>query len=518
MEYVLEAINITKKFPGVLANDNVCLNVKPGEILGLIGENGAGKSTFLKVLNGIYPAGTYTGTLKLEGKEIAPTSPYDAMQLGIGYVPQEINVLKYFSVAENIYMFDSTMQRDLPEEQRKKKLFANFKAMYAATEKLLEENHIHLNPRADVRKLSIGQQQMLMIARALAQDPKVLILDEPTTSLSETDVADLFEVVHHLKSKGTGIIFVTHKLAEIMELTDRVTILRDGKYINTFEKADYDTGKIIHDMIGRDIGNMYPERHNAIGEEVLRVENITIEHPYVANRNLVEGVSFSVRAGEVLGLSGLVGAGRSEVCMGIYGMLGLKAGDVYIDGKKVTIKNSSDAVKNGIGFVSEDRKKYGLNFVWDVKYNIAISNLNALSTGAIVNSGKIADRAKKYYDDLHIKANSINTKVATLSGGNQQKVVIARTLNSEPKIIILDEPTKGIDVGSKNEIYNIVNQLAAQGAAVVMISSELPELIGMSDRVVVMAEGRKVGELEGEEISDTRIMEMATTTFKNVKA
>ena len=255
MDYVLEAINITKRFPGVLANDNVCLNVLPGEVLGLIGENGAGKSTILKVLNGIYPHGTYTGTLKLNGNEIKPTSPFDATHMGIGYVPQEINVLKYFSVAENIYMSDLQLQR-IKGENNGSKCFVDFKTMYRATEELLKKNHINLDPHADVRKLSIGQQQMLMIARALATDPKVLILDEPTTSLSNSDVEQLFTVVRKLKEKGVSIIFVTHKLAEIMELTDRVTILRDGKNISTFERKDYDTAKIIHDMIGRDLQNM----------------------------------------------------------------------------------------------------------------------------------------------------------------------------------------------------------------------------------------------------------------------
>jgi ABC-type sugar transport system ATPase subunit len=323
-------------------------------------------------------------------------------------------------------------------------------------------------------------------------------------------------VVRKLKEKGTSIIFVTHKLDEIIELTDRVTILRDGKNICTYDRAQYNTATIIHDMIGRDIQNMYEKRSNPIGREVLRVENLTIEHPYIANRNLIENVSFKVHAGEVLGLAGLVGAGRSEVCMGIYGMIPIKSGEIYLEGRKIQLTNTESAVKNGIGFVSEDRKKYGLNFVWDIKNNVSISNLDAVKNKFLINENKIKSRAQKYFDSLQVKAPSVSTKVATLSGGNQQKVVIARTLNTEPKLIILDEPTKGIDVGSKNEIYTIINQLAAEGTAVIIISSELPELIGMSDRVVVMAEGRKVGELEGDEISDIKIMEMAVTTFKKV--
>ncbi|MGI6162170.1 MAG: sugar ABC transporter ATP-binding protein [Christensenellales bacterium] len=521
MRYVLEAVDITKKFPGVLANDNVCLNVLPGEVLGLIGENGAGKSTLLKVLNGIYPHGTYEGELRVDGEIIQPLSPSDAMDSGIGYVPQEINVLKNFSVAENIYMSDLRLERNKPDADRNKQgkaktPFVNFKEMYATTEELLKNNHISLDPRADVRKLSIGQQQMLMIARALATDPKVLILDEPTTSLSDTDVKRLFDVVRRLKEKGKSIIFVTHKLAEITELTDRVTILRDGKNISTYERENYDTNRIIADMIGRELTNMYPTRSCNIGEEMLRVENLTVEHPYIANTNMIENVSFSVRAGEVLGLAGLVGAGRSEVCMAIFGMLPIKSGAVYVAGQKVSIKDTDQAVNKGIAMVSEDRKKYGLNFVWDIKKNIAISNLKAVSTAAVVSESKIKDRAQNFFKNLRIKAPSIQTKVNTLSGGNQQKVVIARSLNCEPKIIILDEPTKGIDVGSKNEIYQLINTMAAEGVAIIMVSSELPELMAMSDRFVVMAEGRVVGELSKDEATDPKIMKMAVTTFKNV--
>lgn len=515
MDYVLEAINITKRFPGVLANDNVCLNVRRGEVLGLIGENGAGKSTILKVLNGVYPYGSYSGTLKLNGEEIRPANPSEATHLGIGYVPQEINVLKYFSVAENIYMSDLPLDR-IKGEGKGNRTFVDFKTMYRATEELLQANHIRLDPRADVRKLSIGQQQLLMIARALATNPKVLILDEPTTSLSNEDVEQLFHVVRKLKEKGTSIIFVTHKLAEILELTDRVTILRDGKNISTFEKEEYDTAKIIHDMIGRDLTNMYPARESKIGEEVLRVEHLTVAHPHIANKNLIEDVSFCVHAGEVLGMAGLVGAGRSEVCMAIFGMLPIKSGEIYLRGKKIDIKSSEDAIRNGIGMVSEDRKIYGLNFVWDIRTNIAISNLKAIRTGPLVSRRKMNARAKTYFDGLRIKAPTMGTKVVTLSGGNQQKVVIARSLNTEPKIIILDEPTKGIDVGSKNDIYNIVNDMVADGVAVIMISSELPELIGMSDRYVVMAEGRIVGELSREEGTDARIMEMCVHTFKKI--
>ena len=513
-EYMLEAINITKKFPGVIANDNVCLSVKKGEILGLIGENGAGKSTILKVLNGIYPTGTYEGTIKVDGEEVKLANSNDAAKVGIGFVPQEINVLKNFSVAENIFMSDLRLNK--VSEKTTKSPVVNFKKMYKITEELLEKNKINLDPRADVRKLSIGQQQMLMIARALASNPKILILDEPTTSLSNSDVEALFEVVNHSKSQGVAVIFVTHKMDEILKLTDRVSILRDGKYINTFERKDYDANAIIADMIGRQLTNLYPERNVKIGDVVFKAENVTIAHPFIADRNLVEDVSFEVRAGEVVGLAGLVGAGRSEVCMGIYGVDKIASGKIFVDGKEVKINSTEDALNAGIGLVSEDRKKYGLNFVWNIANNIGISNLKAVSAGPVVSSKKMNDRIMKYFNAMSVKANNPRVNVGTLSGGNQQKVVIARTLNAEPKVLILDEPTKGIDVGSKNEIYNIINELAAEGIAIIMISSELPELMAMSDRYVVMAEGRVAGELSKEEASTSKIMELAVKTFKQV--
>lgn len=529
-EHILEAINITKRFPGVLANDNVCINLKRGEILGLIGENGAGKSTILKILNGIYPTGNYTGQLKVNGKEVTIHSPQDAINEGIAFVPQETNVLRFFTVAENLFISDQGMyHRDkyvaakkgqvFDEEIERKKhkgLFVDKKKMKEAALELFEEYQINLDPEADVRKLSIGQQQMLMIARALANHPEILILDEPTTSLSDSDVKNLFDVVRHLKTKGMSTIFVTHKMAEILELTDRVTILRDGKNITTYEKSDYDVNKIIQGMVGRKLDQIFPERQGVkVGDVVFEVKDLCVAHPYIADTNLIDKVSFQVRAGEVLGLAGLVGAGRSETCLAAYGLMPNKSGKVLVNGKEVKIKTPEDAVKHGIGMVSEDRKVYGLNFLWDIRKNIAISNLNAISNGFFVQPKKMSERVKPFFERLRIKANSMSVKVATLSGGNQQKVVVARTMNTDPKVIILDEPTKGIDVGAKFDIYEIINNMAAEGAAVIMISSELDELIGMSDRFIVMAEGRVAGELSKEEASSMRIMEYATTTFKN---
>ena len=406
-EYILEAVDITKKFPGIIANDHVNLRVKKGEVLGLIGENGAGKSTILKILNGLYPPDSYEGSIKVEGKEIKPSSSHDAMQMGIGFVPQEINVLKSFSVAENIFM------SDLHQGERKK--IINFNKMYNRTKELLDKNKIDLDPTADVRKLSIGQQQMLMIARSLARDPKILILDEPTTSLSDTDVKNLFNVIKELKAQDRSIIFVTHKLAEILEITDSLCILRDGKNVGNFSREEYDKEKIIQGMIGRKIDTMYPKRNVSIGEEVLRVENLTVEHEFISNKNRVENVSFSVNKGEVLGIAGLVGAGRTEVVSAIFGVLKKKTGDIFIEGKRVNIKDTSSAMKKGLALVTEDRKKYGLVFIWNILKNITISDLNSVSSLRLFLKKRKEERtAKQQFDYLgstdlhcHMSATSI---------------------------------------------------------------------------------------------------------------
>lgn len=512
-EYALEVNNITKVFPGVIANDNVSLNVKHGEIMGLIGENGAGKSTLLNIINGIYPAGSYEGEIKIDGEVVAPKGPADAARLGIGFVPQEISVFRFQSVPENIYMSDLTLG--------KKTFLVNQRALRRKAQALIDDLQLDINIKLDTRKMSIGQQQMLMIARALAHNPSVLILDEPTTSLSEQDVANLFRVVRRLRDNGTAVIFVTHKMAEIMELTDRVTVLRDGKRITEFSKEEYDQEKIITAMIGREVTNMYPPRDVKIGEEVLRVENITVDHPFLLNRNLVENVNFSVHAGEVLGFAGLVGAGRSETLMAIYGVNKIKrGGKIFLNGKQVSISGPADAMSKGISLVTEDRKKYGLLFSWSILRNISITNLKEICLGKklIVSEKKEAQRIEYYFKTMRIKAPKMRVLVDTLSGGNQQKVVIARSFNAEPKVLILDEPTKGIDVGAKSEIYHLINEFAAQGIAVIMISSELPELLNMCDRFIVMAEGHVVGELSKEEATEAAVMTLATSTTKNVAA
>ena len=502
-EYVLEAVNITKKFPGVIANDNVNLQIGKAEVHGLIGENGAGKSTLLRVLNGLYPTGTFEGKILLEGRPVEFHSPHDAQLKGIGFVPQEINVLDNLTVSENIYVGNINIER-------KNNAIVNFKHLFQSAEELLEKNGIKLKPKTFARMLSVGQKQLLMIARALSKDPKVLILDEPTASLSMDEVENLFNIVRKLRESGKSIIFVTHKLAEIIEITDRVTVLRDGRNISTIAKEEYDKERIITDMIGRKITNMYPKRNVSIGGEVLRVENLTVEHPRIQNRNLIENVSFSLRKGEVLGLAGLIGAGRTEVLSTIFGRLRKKEGRICINGREVDIRSQRDAMRNGISYVTEDRKKDGLLFQTHIKGNLMINNLREISKKGVIIKQLEEQRARKYFVQMRIKAPRVETPVLALSGGNQQKVVIGRALNTDPLIILLDEPTKGIDVGSKNEIYILINELAAMGVSIIMVSSELPELMEMCDRFIVMADGMVTGELSKEAADEKAIMLAAT--------
>ena len=498
-EYVLEMLSISKSFPGVRALDNVSIRVRKNEILGVIGENGAGKSTLLKVLNGIYPYGDFEGEIRLSGETVAFKSSHDALIKGIGYVPQEINVMDDLSVAENIF---------IGHLKGKGKRTINRKELNSRAAALLNEMKMDIDPKVNVHNLSVGQKQFLMIMRALTWSPKVLILDEPTTSLSEEDTSVLFATMRELASKGTSILFVTHKLDEIVQLTERVFVMRDGKKVGEFEKKDYSRHELIASMIGREITNMYPSRESMIGEERIRVENLTIEHPRIQDKLLIKDVNFHVKAGEVLGMAGLVGAGRTETVSALFGQYPLKSGEIYVNGEKVTIRDEADAIRLGISYVTEDRKGNGLLLLADIKTNIVLSNLKAIRNRVLLNKKKEYEIAKQFMGRLKIKAPDITSMVANLSGGNQQKVVLAKSLNMDPKILILDEPTKGIDVGAKNEIYLIINELAMAGIAIVMISSELPELLAMCDRFVVMCGGTVAGELDKSEATEQSVMDM----------
>lgn len=502
-EYALKAKNITKTFPGVIANQDVSLSVKYGEIHGLIGENGAGKSTILKVLTGVYPCGTYSGTIAIDNEPVKFQSTYDAKLKGVGFVPQEINVLENMTVGENIVVGDW-------KKGREKQIGINFNNIYSLTGDLLKENGINLKVKTKVGLLSVGQKQLLMLGRALYLKPKVLILDEPTTSLTLEDVQNLFDILVKLKKRGVAIIFVTHKLDEIMDMTDSVTILRDGEKINTYRRDVYKKEIIIADMVGRKITNLFPERQTIIGKEVLSIENLTVEHPRIANTNIIENVSFNLRKNEVLGVAGLMGAGKSEMLNAIYGVNKSKSGRILKNGKEIKIGKIKDAIKNGLALVTEDRKKNGLLFLSCIKQNLTINNLRELSRFGFISRKKESIHANRFYKKMGVKASGIDTGVITLSGGNQQKVVIGKAINTEPEIILLDEPTKGVDVGSKNEIYQIINELVSKNVSIILVSSELPELMGMCDRIIVMANGTKAGEFLKAQVDEHKIMEIAT--------
>lgn len=498
-EYVLEAKDITKRFPaaGVVALSNVSFNVRRGEVLGLIGENGAGKSTLLKILNGVYAYGNYEGELYHNGKPLRLKSAFDAMKSGIGYVPQEINVMGDLTVAENIFVGHLTKDD--------KKLF-NRKALNERAREYLKQNHFNLSETTVANSLSIGQKQLLMVAKAITWDPSVLVLDEPTTALSQSDVENLFEIVRHLRAKGTSIIFVTHKLEEIFTLTDRVTILRDGKVIDTYERKDYDRDRIIKGMVGRELSNLYPERNVEIGEEILSVKHLTVPDQHIIGKNMIEDVSFNLHRGELLGLVGLVGAGRTETVSALFGCYDEYSAEVSIEGKPVQIRSEADAIKNGINILTEDRKSNGLLLMNNIRFNIVLSNLKKLLDRHLISKRLENAETDKYMQKLRIKATSSEMMVANLSGGNQQKVVMAKALHSDPKILFLDEPTKGIDVGSKQEIYMIINELLKEGIGIIMISSELPELLGMCDRFIVMSHGRIVAEVNKADATQESLM------------
>lgn len=496
-QYVLEVQNITKDFIGVRALKNVSLKVNEGEILGLIGENGAGKSTLLKIINGIYVSGTFHGKIFINGEEVHFHSPHDALKKGIGFVPQEINVMEDLTVAENIYV--GHLSKD-------KRFLINPNYTLNKASDFLKEKKINLDVKSRVRMLSIGQKQLLMIARALSWDPHILILDEPTTAIAQDDVENLFNIVREFKASGRSIIFVTHKLEEIIELTDRVIILRDGEHIASYTRDQYDKNKIVTDMVGRKITSMYPARETKIGDEILRVENLTVEHPKIKNKNLIENISFNLKKGEVLGLVGLVGAGRTETLEALFGVYPIRSGQIFIEGKEVSIKGTGDAIKNGLCLVTEDRKANGLLMLSNIKHNIVLTNLKKIMSGLLINARKERKVAQQYMSRLSIKATNYDTMVATLSGGNQQKVVLAKSLNTDPKILLLDEPTKGIDVGSKNEIYNLINEMTEMGISIIMVSSELPELLAMCDRFMILSCKTIVDEISKSDATEETVM------------
>ena len=503
MTPILEMRSITKEFPGVKALDGVTLDLYGGEFHALVGENGAGKSTLMKVLSGVYPYGTYSGDIVIGSEVKQFKTVRDAENAGIAIIFQELSLVKELTVAENIFL----------GREPSKFGVINWLELYTKAGKLLKDLNLPINPKTPVGNLGIGSQQLVEIAKALSQDAKILVLDEPTAALTEAEVETLFGILRDLKARGVGMIYISHKLGEVFEMSDRITVLRDGQTVGTNDTKDLTIEKVIALMVGREVGDIFPKVSHDFGETALEIKNLTA-YEAETNKVLVGNISFSVRKGEVLGISGLMGAGRSELLMSIFGAhLGKSSGEVFVEGKKVNISSPSEAIENGIGFVTEDRKRFGLILDQTILDNMTLAGLKQISGAFVTHRAREAVAARKSMSDLHVKANSPWTVTGTLSGGNQQKVVLGKWLLTQPKVLFLDEPTRGIDVGAKQEIYANINALAKQGLAIVMVSSELPEVIGLSDRILVLHEGKVTGEFTRRDVTPEKVMAAATGHF-----
>lgn len=509
---LLEMRSITKTFPGVKALDNVNLVVDEGEIHALVGENGAGKSTLMKVLSGIYPYGSYDGEILYDGKECHFQTIRDSESLGIVIIHQELALVPYLTIAENMF---------LGNEQRKVKGIIDWDATYANAEKYMRIVGLEDSPRELIKNIGTGKQQLVEIAKALAKNVRLLILDEPTSSLTEADSQKLLDLLLDFKkSRGITSIIISHKLNEVAYVSDKITVIRDGKTIETLDKKKDDTSeeRIIRGMVGREMTNRFPKRENVtIGEKSLEIKNWTVHHPLYPERKVVDNVSLYLRKGEVVGIAGLIGAGRTELCQSVFGKAyGTSiSGKLYKDGKELRLSSVSEAVHNGLAYVTEDRKGDGLVLSNSILRNITLSRLGFVSSHGVLNADKEHEKAEEYRQKLNIKTPSVEQMVNNLSGGNQQKVLVAKWMYAEPEIMMLDEPTRGIDVGAKYEIYCIINNMAAEGKSILMVSSELPELLGMCDRIYVMCEGKLVGELLAAEANQENIMQMIMEASKS---
>lgn len=503
-KYILEMKNISKEFPGVKALDNVNFKVKEGEIHCLVGENGAGKSTLMKVLSGVYPYGTYTGDIVINGQVQKFTGIADSEQAGVAIIYQELALVPEMTVYDNIF---------LGHEIKKGIAIDENETIQKALE-VMNKVGLKINPSMQIKDLGVGTQQLIEIAKALSKNVKLLILDEPTAALNEIDSQNLLKLIKELKKEGVTSIMISHKLKEVTSIADTITVLRDGKTICSMDATSQQIteNEIIKHMVGREIDNIYPKREKIEpGEVVLEVRDWDVYDPNLG-REILHKININVRKGEIVGISGLMGAGRTELAMSIFGNpKGYKIqGDLYVNGEKQSYNHPSQAVKAGIAYVTEDRKGNGLILIQDIKSNITLANLKALAKLGVINENEEVKVANEYKQSVNIKAPSIEQIVGNLSGGNQQKVSICKSLFASPSILILDEPTRGIDVGAKYEIYTIMNRLVQEGMSIIMISSDLLEVIGMSDRIYVMAEGRVTGEIDAKDATEHNIMEMAT--------
>jgi ABC-type sugar transport system ATPase subunit len=498
---LLEMREITKTFPGVRALAGVSFNLHAGEIQALVGENGAGKSTLMKVLGGVYPYPDYGGEIIIDGQVRQFKDVREAAHAGIAVIYQELSLVKELSIGENIFLGREPGRLGV----------VRWEELYSRAQKLLSDLHLNIDAATPVRNLGIGQQQMVEIAKALSQDARILVLDEPTAALTTAEVETLFVILRRLRERGVGLIYISHKLDEVFRISDRITVLRDGSTVGSEAANATSEPRVIAQMVGREVGEIFPTATHDRGETVFEVCNINVEDPDVSGKMLVNNVSFSARRGEVLGIAGLMGAGRSDLLMAIFGAhQGRWSGDVVINGKTVRITSPADAIKQGIGFVTEDRKRFGLILDQTILKNMTLAGLRQLSGRYITNESAEASIGADSMRELRVKASSVFTIAGTLSGGNQQKVVLAKWLLTKPRVLFLDEPTRGIDVGAKQEIYAQINRLAQSGLAIILVSSELPEVLGLSDRVLVLHEGRVTGEFTRDEGSPEAVMACAT--------
>lgn len=488
----IEMRGIDKLFGSNQVLKQAGFTLESGEVHALMGENGAGKSTLMKILTGVYTKDA--GTVLVDGKEVNYKNPQEAEKAGIVFIYQELNVMFDLTVEENLFM---------GKEIHGKFGICDKKAMQKKAQEALNILGVNISPKTVMAELSVGQQQMVEICKALMADAKVIIMDEPTAALTQSETVALFKVIESLRKKGVSMVYISHRMEEIFELCDRITVLRDGSYICVKNIPETNMNEIVKMMIGREIGERYPSRNVKIGKEVLKVKELT-------RKGTFHDVNFSVRAGEVLGVSGLMGAGRTEIMQAIFGNLSYESGTIEIDGKEVKISNPRQAMEHGIGFITEDRKTEGLMLDKSIRENISLCNLRRISKSSVISREAEKNMVAEAIKDLHIKCFGSYHECNNLSGGNQQKVVLAKWILTNPKILILDEPTRGVDIGAKKEIYSIINKLAAQGVAIIMVSSELPEVLGMSDNIMVVREGEVRGIISYEEANQERVMTLAT--------
>ncbi|GEP47357.1 ATP-binding cassette domain-containing protein [Microbacterium saccharophilum] len=503
---ILEMRHIVKEFPGVRALDDVTMHVRRGEIHSICGENGAGKSTLMKVLSGVYPHGTYEGEILLDGEEVEFKDIKSSERAGIVIIHQELALIPELSVTENIFLGNEIVRGGIIDWDG-----ARLQAL-----ELMARVGLETDPNTPVKNLGVGQQQLVEIARALSKNVRLLILDEPTSALNEEDSANLLDLMKGLRARGIAQIMISHKLNEIAVVSDSVTVIRDGRTVETYdvEAGHVDEDRIIRAMVGRSLDHRYPDHTPNIGEVLFEVRDWLVEHPQVPGRYICKNSSFTVRRGEIVGFAGLMGAGRTELARSLFGRTyGLyRSGKMFLAGKEVHATSVRQAIRAGLAYVPEDRKTLGLNLLDTIKSTIVSANLGAIVHGGLIDPDEEFQVASGYRTSLRIKSPSVNVGVSTLSGGNQQKVVLAKWMYPDPDVLILDEPTRGIDVGAKYEIYKLIQQLADQGKAVIVISSELPELLGMSDRIYTICEGRITGELAREDADQERLMRLMTTT------